>query len=455
MSESFERLTTFLILCGLLSMTACEKDTSLDKVPVNEWIYETMAKNYLWNDEMPSLNETNTNAKPAVFFESLLSDKDGKHTSEDDYYYSTIEEDVTTKSAGSIETTHGLHVNYYSVDGTIIVARINYIDPSSPAEIAGLKRGDWIGSYNNIELTQSNYLDFHDYTGSMTLAVGKMNGLDFIKTKEVEVGEAVQMEINPIYIDTTFLVGNKKIAYLMYNSFTSGPTGYDDKTYDNQLQTVFAKFAAQNPDEFILDLRYNSGGVITSAQLLATLLAPQSALGQTFCKLSYNSTLNKTVEYTFDKDVIGNGQNLNLHRLYIITESGTASSSELVINGLKPYLQDELILAGNTTEGKNVGSNEFSDKNNHSWVLHPITCLVSNSEGFSDYTDGFSPDYRINEMHFYGDLGTLGETDEYMLSRTLELIQSGTSSSSFKSAGNPFLQTLPQPQKRFPGILIP
>ncbi|MDD3061593.1 MAG: S41 family peptidase [Massilibacteroides sp.] len=289
----------------------------------------------------------------------------------------------------------------------------------------------------------------------MTLTVGKKDGNTFVKTKEVEVGEAIQMEINPIYIDTTFLVGNKKIAYLMYNSFRSGPSGYDDKTYDNQLQSVFAEFAAQNPDEFILDLRYNSGGVITSAQLLATMLAPQNALGQTFCKLIYNESLNKTVEYTLDKSVIGNGQNLGLNRLYILTERNTASSSELIINGLRPYFKDNLILVGNTTEGKNVGSNEFSDKTSHSWVLHPITCLVTNSEKFSDYTDGFTPDYPIDETYYDGDLGTLGETNEYMLSQTLDLILAGNVSKSLKSAENSLLRIVPQPPQAFSGILIP
>ena len=49
--------------------------------------------------------------------------------------------------------------------------------------------------------------------------------------------------------------------------------------YDKQLRQRFAEFKAEGVEEFILDLRYNGGGLVTSAQLLAELLAPKSALG--------------------------------------------------------------------------------------------------------------------------------------------------------------------------------
>ena len=100
----------------------------------------------------------------------------------------------------------------------------------------------------------------------------------------------------------------------------------------------------------MLDLRYNGGGLVTSAQILAELLAPESALGNTFCYFQYNDIQSKTVTYKLE----GAEQNLNLPRLFVLTSNRTASASEAVINGLRPYY--DVYLLGEQTEGKNVGS---------------------------------------------------------------------------------------------------
>ncbi|MDD4515236.1 S41 family peptidase [Massilibacteroides sp.] len=438
---------TFALL--LLFFSSCEKDTSLDKKPVNEWIYETMEKYYYWYDKLPAISKTDLNAKPDVFFESLLYSGDGK----DGLHYSRIEEEVDTKS-GSISTTYGFNYGFviFSENATNVYMRVNYTISGAPAEEAGLQHGDWISSYNGIQLTSGNYTDFIESRGEVVLSVGKIVNRKFVKTHDVTIRAAVSMAENPIYIDTTYLVNNKKISYLMYNSFVSGPEDYNDETYDNQLKTVFANFAGQNPDEFILDLRYNPGGLLSSAQVLATLLAPQSALDKQFCRLIYNEKLNKTVEYNLDKSILGSGNSLNLNRLFIITSERTASSSELIINGLRPYI--DIVLVGGVTEGKNVGSNEYSDKTNHNWVLHPITCLVENSEGFSDYSNGFNPDFPLDEISQFTDIKPLGDTEELMLGGVLGIIENGTLPVKYLKSAEAEISVLPLPHKQIEGIII-
>ena len=44
---------------------------------------------------------------------------------------------------------------------------------------------------------------------------------------------------------------------------------------------------------------------------------------------------------------------LNLNKVYIITSNRSASASELVINGLSPYI--DVVQVGDNTYGKNVG----------------------------------------------------------------------------------------------------
>lgn len=442
--------TLFFIVTGLFLLTSCEKDTSLDKTPdkVNEWIYKTMKNNYLWADELPSFKETN--AKAEDFFSSLLSDQDGKHTKDKNYYYSTIEEDVSTKS-GSSNLTYGFKPAYRYLESNPnnVYAAIKYVLPNSPAEKAGLKRGDWISHYDNIRLTQDNFTQFHYHTAKTKLTVGQLTDREFKNIRNVELDAAITMPENPILVDTILLVNNKKIAYLMYNSFVAGQDSNDDQTYNDDLRAVFAKFSAQNPEEFILDLRYNNGGLLSCAQLLATMMAPRSALGSIYCKLVYNETLKKEdTTYLLDENVIENGANLNLDHLYVITSSETASASELIINGLRPYI--DVILIGGQTEGKNVGSQEFPGKSkNFPWILHPITCWVQNSQDYKDYENGFLPNINVND-EFDSVLGSISET---MLSKVLSVIESGNRLSSFKSAES-MLRELPQPQKGIQGIII-
>lgn len=452
----------FPIVTALFSLTSCEKDASLDQKQnqssnsnsANGWIYDIMQKNYLWTNEMPAYSQTDTTAQPEEFFYSLLSNKDGKHDPSKglDHYYSSIEKDLSTKSSTE-NITYGFKSAYrYLEDNpSLIYAGIKYILPGSPAEKAGLKRGDWISHYNGVQLTRSNYIQFHNYTGKMTLVVNQMNRYGFINPREVELEAAINMPENPIFVDTVLLVGNKKIAYLMYNSFISGPNGYEDKTYDNQLKAVFSNFANQQPNEMVLDLRYNGGGVITSAQLLATMLAPQQALDHVFCRLKYNEkTKPNSYEYFLSKQILNEGgANLNLDRLYVITSQETASASELIINGLRPYM--DVILVGTQTEGKNVGSNEFSGKDkNHPWILHPITCWVENKDGFSDYADGFIPEYDGVEDDFNS---SLGHPEEYMLSQVLSVIQTGSLRPTFRNIEET-LQPLPEPRKKIQGLII-
>ncbi len=453
MSKSIFSPVLLVITAGFLLLTSCEKDTSLDKTPnkVNEWIYDIMKENYLWTEDLPSFKETD--AEPEDFFNSLLSMKDGKHTDGKNHYYSTIEEDLSTRS-GSSSVTYGFipAYRYFENNPSTIYAAVKYVLPDSPAEKAGLKRGDWISHYNNIQLTDRNYMQFHAYTEKMTLTVGDLSNSGMVNAKKVEIEAAITMPENPILADTTLLVNNKKIGYLMYNSFVSGPTGNEDKAYDDQLKTVFTKFAEQNTEAFILDLRYNGGGLLSCAQLLATMLAPANTLGSSFCKLVYNESLNKKdTEYSLDKGLISSGgANLNLNRLYVITSRETASASELIINGLRPYM--DVILIGNQTEGKNVGSQEFSGKSkNHPWILHPITCWVKNSQGFSDYALGFSPDFEVSDSFN----SELGNPNEYMLSQALSVIETGNliPTPTFRSTESK-LRHLPQPQQGIRGIII-
>jgi len=116
---------------------------------------------------------------------------------------------------------------------------------------------------------------------------------------------------------------------------------------------------------------------------------------------------------------------LNLPRLYVLTSWSTASASELVINGLKPYM--DVILIGETTYGKNVGSISIYEENDpgNKWGMQPIVVKYFNSMGKSEYTAGFKPNHEVNE---FADLFLydFGDTNDPLLGNAISLITGAT-----------------------------
>lgn len=153
------------------------------------------------------------------------------------------------------------------------------------------------------------------------------------------------------------------------------------------------------------------------------MLAPSSALGQELGYLEFNNRFNpQIVPFTLNSGLIGNGANLNLNTLYVLTSSQTASASEMVINCLDPYM--DVVIIGGTTVGKNVGSKNFSSPE-LMITMNPIVCKIYNSEGKSDYESGFQPAYSgyvVNEMSDMSRFLPFGDTNEALLSTALGAI---------------------------------
>lgn len=420
----------FLLLISLSTLTflSCSDNgiddngdnTDNEYEQVNTWIENTMRDYYYWYDEIPT--KVNRNLQPESFFVSLLSYKDGKTVNSAHRYYSVIEEkSANTRASADGEISLGFqYLYYYIMDTKKYALKVAYILPDSPASKSELKRGDWIFSVNGESISDNIVANLNNGT-SKTLGVA--SGPKSNVTKQVALTPAT-VEDNPVYLSKVYRSEGKKIGYLVYNHFTPGKND-NDETYNNSLRKAFTELKNNSVDEFILDLRYNSGGLITCAQLLTTMLAPSQVLGDVFCYTTYNdkkSSKNNT--YKLDASYMqknGYGTNLNLGRIFIITSGNTASASEAVINGIIPFLGDKVILVGETTEGKNVGSITLTDSR-YNWELHPIVCKISNKNKDSDYENGFLPTTSFNCSDVYENVYDLGDENEYILNKVLRYI---------------------------------
>lgn len=380
---------------GLLSVflfffSGCEKeeDEKSDKA-TNQWIESTMRSYYLWYEDIPDKTKLNYYATPEAFFSSLLSSEDGKTRNGTRYHYSTIEKkkSATTRSYLGEEPALGFEFQNWIIGSSKFAINVLYVLPDSPAEKKGLKRGDWIHKINGMDVNDRNV---YDLLGGKTVVLSVSGHYNDVKNLHTMELVPAMVEDNPVFLTKVYedeSTGNQKVGYMVYNHFTSGPGGDKDETYHNELRRKFAEFKAKGVEEFVLDLRYNGGGLVTSAQILAELLAPESALGKTFCYLKYNDIQSRTVTYALDRTE----ENLNLPRLFVLTSSRTASASEAVINGLRPYYN--VYLLGEKTEGKNVGSVTLTN-DKYDYDLHPIVCRIFNADHQSEYADGFSSNWE-------------------------------------------------------------
>lgn len=463
---------TYIALTALtLLLTSCGEDRTGEFYALIEdrmWIEEVMRENYLWAEDMPVIeNEDDYFQEPSTFFKNMLSKNalDGKG---DKYSYmeeTKVETEEKTRSMMLDRTsTYGMEFLLTGdPTGTTAhtFARVLYVLPDSPAEEAGIKRGDWISTIDQERITTDNYKQLIQ-GGVISLKRNQLvqneNGLTWQVRDSLNVGPSAMMEINPFFLNKVFEVEGQKIAYLVYNEFATGPNNEGtESVYNEQMKQIFAQFKAQSPDAFILDLRYNNGGFLQCAQALGSLLAPASAMGKDFVNLTFNAQASpQVIRYPFDKNYAD--ANLNLDKVYILTGGQTASASEAVINGLIPYMGAEnVVLIGTKTEGKNVAMQQFKNET-HGLTLWPVVAFVANANDEGNYSEGFNPHHELDEnkqTHWY----PLGDPEEYLLKNTLSLITTGTmpdlpSSDEGESSRSISAQPLVQKASR-PIIVVP
>lgn len=437
--RTMKHLSYTLVAIATLLLPSCGEDRSGEFYALIEdrmWIEETMLANYLWAEDItPVTNDNDYFQEPATFFKNMLSKTalDGKGDK-----YSYMEEDPKTDKE---EDTRSLTLDRTSTYGMEFLltndptgttnhtfARVLYTLEGSPAQQAGIRRGDWLTSINGQRITSSNYRQLMQ-GGAIKVSRSRLTLMDGgILSQMVDtlaLGASVAMEINPFLINKVYETEGKKIAYLMYNEFSTGPENNGTETiYNEQMKQIFAGFKAQQPDAFILDLRYNNGGYLQCAQAMGSLLAPAEALGKDFVTLKFNGISNQNdVDYPLETQYAE--ANLNLGRIYILTGPQTASASEVIINGLIPYMGAEnVVLIGERTEGKNVAMQSFRNET-YGFTLWPVVAYVANSEGNGNYSNGFEPTYPLNELNLI-DWLPLGDPEEYLLKNTLALITTGT-----------------------------
>lgn len=402
----------FLLLL-LLSLNACKDSKEDDNSDVeltddqftNRWAYNKMKSLYLWNTELPS-NPNYTQA-PKTFFESILYNYGNVNGDR----FSWIEEDTSKKTKALYADTNlgfeCIPTSYFATptsSNTSIGFFVVYVYEGSDAYKKGLRRGQVIYKVNNFDITYSNYSTLLKDVSSVTLSVYNNNGVQVTLSSI----QTVEQKKSPVFISK--VISGTKIGYLMYTGFERNSDDKDDNyEYDIELIENIRTLNSQGITDFVLDLRYNPGGYLTSAMNLASALVPNRKTSNIFAKETYNTHFQDSIiknfgskylnEYFQDK-VMGTNvtiPNLNLTRLYVLAGEYTASASELIMHALKPYMT--VVHIGATTVGKDKASMTVkSDNERIKWQLQPLISRLTDANGTGNYINGLTPDAKVSDL---------------------------------------------------------
>ncbi len=392
-------LSSLLLSCG-------SGGESTDEViyQQNKFVHELLLDRYLWYTEVdPEIDYANFNS-PEETLDFL------RYETLDRFSY--IADASTFDSLFEDGQYLGYGFSYYKEnDGTV---PLKFVYDDSPAGRAGMQRGDLIISINRELVAQISTTEWDDVFGPaeegypVFLVVQKKNG-DMVN---INMEKAI-VNINTVLAYSVIDNGPDKVGYMAFKSFLG--------TSDQEFIEVFSLFHAEGVNKMVLDLRYNGGGRVSVAQNLASYMVPTTGMTDLFALLRQNDKYQDLNSSYYFKTMVNE---LDLDRVVVITSGSTASASEMVINGLKPFVDVKTV--GNKTYGKPVGMNpvEFDDK-----VILPITFATYNQDGEGEYFNGIPYDCFVKD-----DLNSaFGDPEEGMLAEALVVSQNGLCSAT-KSA---------------------
>ncbi len=449
-------------LCGLIVFNSCGDDLDDTIQPasaenISDFVYRALNFWSLYKADVPELANDffasdsdkdefiSSFESPEAAFSALTSPRDR-------FSFLSSDFEVFENSLAGINTSTGIFLSLFvdPLDDTRVFGAVRYVVNGSSADQAGVERGMLFTEVDGVELrdpsggaitADTNFSSFFA-PDTYTISLATLDGI----TNELELtGESItvtktELTTNPVHTVNILEVEGNTIGYLHYTGFTN--------EFDNSLNDAFAQFQNAGVTDLVLDLRYNGGGSVETANDLSTMISGQFE-GEVFITQEFNEDRNEDFSRTrrFNTS-LGSGDDgpsinsLGLERVYVITTDRTASSSELILSGLDPYI--DIIQIGSTTEGKFEGSfllydsPNFSraDANpNHRYVMLPLTFKSINANGLTDYFDGFTPDIEIFESPFT--YGTLGELGEPLLDAAIDAIINGRSTRNYNTTEIP------------------
>lgn len=360
----------------------------------NRFVRDTMRDIYLWYRELPDPDPASF-ASPEAYLEAVR--------------YKTLDKTysfVTGRAENDAFFSDSQFIGF-GFGSTLLSAdewRLTEVYPGSPAEEAGLERGARLLVVNGRTVASLvSTGDINTIFGAAQVGVTAQVRFRDVAGAEHEVQMTKRLvNIPTAYLTRTFASGGRVVGYVNLRNFVTPATA--------ALDQAFTQLEAAGASELVLDLRYNGGGLVSVAQHLSGLIAGARTKDKLFVQFVHN---DKNSNRNSSLNLPAPAHALGLDRLVVVATHASASASELVINGLRPYMT--VTVVGERTYGKPVGQYGFNfcDK-----VLYPVAFSTQNARGEGDFYSGIPADCAAADDidHQLGDgaEASLGEALRYL-----------------------------------------
>lgn len=252
------------------------------------------------------------------YFEDLDENKlidaaiDGMLTYTGDDYTIYMDEDATENLNEKLEGTYdgvGITISLNENNAIYIVE----VFENSPAKIAGLMVGDIITHINgeSVEGKSTEYaskLIKNSNEKKVNITVNR-NG------EVISVDMEIKTLIVPAITSSIKEVNGKKIGYIYLETFSS--------TLNTQVETTLTSMENEGIDSLIIDVRYNTGGYLTSCTKIIEMFLEKG-------KLMYS--IKSKTESTDYKDET---ETKREYPIVVLINGNSASASEILASSLK------------------------------------------------------------------------------------------------------------------------
>ena len=312
-----------------------------------------ISKNYYYANEID--NEEMITKTMQGYVEGL-GDEYSEYFSKDEY------SKFTEQALGSY---CGIGVYLTEKDGhTEVVSTIK----DSPAEEAGLQSGDIIAGVNEEDVSNQSSEEI------VSKIKGKENTpikLTVLRKNEYISFDLVTKEVQVYHVESKMLENN--VGYIQLITFNDGCA----EEFGKELESL----KKQGAKKYILDLRYNTGGVVTDCEKIASFFLP---INSTIYHIKQaNGQISEVKTHTAPIDAES--------PMIVLVNDYSASASEILAGALKDHNRAKLL--GIKTYGKGVIQAVYKIGDGSALKLTIAEYLTPNQISINKI--GIEPDYKV------------------------------------------------------------